>query len=80
MALTQVGEPPDVPQSHAEAHAGQEVLDLVVPLGSVPGLFLLHPLQVFVGGNSLIQPGVRELQLQLHDDSGLRRCGLVLRV
>lgn len=63
MALTQVREPPDVSQPHAEAHAGQEILDLVVPLGSVPSLLLLHPLQVFVAGNSVIHPGVWELQL-----------------
>lgn len=62
MALTQVREPPHVAQSHAEAHAGEQILGFVVPFGPVARLLLLHPLQVGVRGDPLIQTWVRDLE------------------
>ena len=70
VALTQVREAPDVAQPHAEAHAGQHVLGLVVPLGPVPGLRQLQLLQLLVAQDPGVQVGVG--QLQLHG-GGLRR-------
>ncbi|KAL4629749.1 hypothetical protein GN956_G17108 [Arapaima gigas] len=49
MALAQVREPPDVTQTHTEAHAGQEVLGLVLPLGSVCSPLHLQLLQLLIG-------------------------------
>ena len=63
MALTQVGEAPDVPQPHAEAHAGQHILGLVVPLGAVPSLRGLQHLQLLVAQDPGVQVGVGQLQL-----------------
>lgn len=62
MALTQVREPPHVAQSHAEAHAGEQILGFVVPFGPVARLLLLHPLQVGVRGDPLIQTRVWDLE------------------
>lgn len=61
VALTQVREPPDVAQSHAEAHAGEKILGFVVPFGPVARLLLLHPLQVGVRGDAVIQTRVWKL-------------------
>lgn len=58
MALTQVREPPDVTESHAEAHAGEEVLGFVVPFGPVPSLLGFHPFQIFMRWDSVIQSWV----------------------
>lgn len=63
MALTQVGEPPDVPQSHTEPHTGEHVLSFIVPLRTVSSLDLLHVLQLSMGGDSVLQTRVRQLQL-----------------
>ena len=63
VALTQVREAPDVSQAHAEAHAGQHVLGLVVPLGPVPGLRGLQLLQLLVAQHPGVQAGVGQLQL-----------------
>lgn len=46
VALAQVGEAPHVAQAHAEAHTGQHVLGLVVPLGPRAALLLLDALQL----------------------------------
>ena len=46
VALAQVGEAPHVAQAHAEAHAGQHVLRLVVPRGPRAALLPLHALQL----------------------------------
>ena len=46
VALAQVGEAPHVAQAHAEAHAGQHVLRLVVPLGPRAALLPLDALQL----------------------------------
>lgn len=67
MTLTQVREPPHIPNANAEAHTGEDVLGFVVPLGPVPGLLLLHPLQILIGRNPFLQSWVREKQL--HGDS-----------
>lgn len=66
MALTQVREPPHVAQSHAEAHAGEQILGFVVPFGPVARLLLLHPLQVAVRGNPIIQTRVWDLEWKFH--------------
>lgn len=66
MALTQVREPPHVAQSHAEAHAGEQILGFVVPFGPVARLLLLHPLQVGVRGYPLIQTRVWDLEWKFH--------------
>lgn len=73
MALTQVREPPDVAQSHAEAHAGEQILGFVVPLGPVARLLLLHPLQVGMRGDAIVQPWVRNLQRSPPNHSGVCR-------
>lgn len=62
MALTQVREPPDVAQSHAEAHTGEQILGFVVPFGPVARLLLLHPLQVAMRGDAFIQTWVWNLE------------------
>lgn len=62
MALTQVREPPDVAQSHTEAHAGEQILGFVVPFGPVACLLLLHPLQVGMRGDAIIQAWVWNLE------------------
>lgn len=62
VALTQVREPPHVAQAHAEAHAGEQVLGFVVPFGPVARLLLLHPLQVGVRGDPLLQTRVWKLE------------------
>ena len=61
MALTQVREPPHVPQPHTEAHTGQHVLGLVVPFGPVPSLLFLHPLQLLMRRDPVIQTWVGQL-------------------
>ena len=63
MALTQVREPPDVAKSHTEAHTGEQVLGFVVPFGPVPCLLRLHPLQLLMGGNPIIQSRVWKFKL-----------------
>lgn len=63
MALAQVGEPPDVTKTHAEAHTGQQILGLVVPLGPVPRLLLLHLLQLLIAGDPVLQSRVWYLDL-----------------
>lgn len=60
MTLTQVREAPHVAEPDAEAHAGQDVLGFVVPFGPVPALLLLQRLQVLVGEDPFVQPGVWE--------------------
>lgn len=62
MALAQVREPPDIAQTHAEAHTGEQVLGFVVPFGPVARLLLLHPLQVGMTVNPLIQTWVWNLE------------------
>ena len=57
--LTQVGEPPHVPQAHGEAHLGQDVLQLVVP-GRPPVL------PVCVGGGQQALPRRRGPGAQAH--------------
>lgn len=66
VALAEIREPPDVPQPHAEAHAGQHVLGFVVPLRPLSSLLQLQLLQLGVRRDPLVQTRVRELQLQLH--------------
>lgn len=46
VALAQVREAPHVAQAHAEAHAGEHVLGLVVPLGPRARLLLLDDVQL----------------------------------
>lgn len=66
MALTQVREPPHIAQPHAEAHAGEQILGFVIPFGPVAHLLLLHPLQVGVRGDPLIQTRVWDLEWKVH--------------
>lgn len=48
--LAQVGETPDVTQTHGKADTGQQVLDLVVPLGPVVHVRFAHlQLKVKIG-------------------------------
>ncbi len=72
MALAQVGEAPDVTQTHTESHAGQHVLGFVVPLGSVSSLLHLQPFQLIMAQDPILQAWVR--QLQLHDLLCSLRC------
>lgn len=58
VTLTEVREPPDITKSHTEANAGEQILGFVVPLGSVSGFLLFHPLQVLVRRNTIIQPRI----------------------
>lgn len=67
MTLAQVWEPPHVSDADAEAHAGEDVLGFVVPLGPVLGPLLVHPLQILIGRNPVLQSWVRENQS--HGDS-----------
>lgn len=62
MTLAQVWEAPHIPNANAEAHAGEDVLGLVVPLRPVLGPLLLHPLQILIGRDPLLQSWVRENQ------------------
>lgn len=43
VGLAQVGETPDVTQTHSKADTGQQVLDLVVPFGPVLHVWFAHP-------------------------------------
>lgn len=70
MALTQIREPPDVAQSHAEAHAGEQILGFVVPFGPVARLLLLHPLQLVIGRDAVFQTWVWNLHFQLNHSGG----------
>lgn len=62
MTLTQVRKAPHVPQTDTEAHTGQNVLGLVVPLGPPLRILFLHPLQVVVVGDPELQARVRDHQ------------------
>lgn len=66
VALAEVGEPPHVPQTHAEAHACEQVLGFVVPFGPVARLFHLHLLQLLMRGDPVGQSRIRQFQFQLH--------------
>lgn len=67
MTLAQVWEPPHISDADAEAHTGEDVLGFVVPLGPVLGPLLVHPLQILIGRNPVLQSWVRENQS--HGDS-----------
>lgn len=71
VALTQVREPPDIAKSHAEPHAGEQILSFVVPLGSVSSLLLLHLLQFPMRGDPVIQSWVRNLKPKPHVGVGV---------
>ena len=58
VALTEIREPPDVAEPHAEAHAGEQILGFVVPFGPACNLLLLHPLQLLMRGDSVVQTRV----------------------
>lgn len=73
MALTQVREPPDVAQSHAEAHAGEQILGFVVPFGPVAHLLLLHSLQVVIRRDAVFQTWVWKLHFNPHHSVGLSK-------
>lgn len=73
MALAEVGEPPDVTQTHAEAHAGEQVLGFVVPFGPVARLFYLHLLQLRMRGDPVVHARIREFQLHLHSSPFFRQ-------
>lgn len=73
MALTQIREPPDVAQSHAEAHAGEQILGFVVPFGPVTRLLLLHPLQLIIRRDAVFQTWVWKLHFELNHSGGLSK-------
>lgn len=67
MALTQIGEPPDISQSDTKPHTGQHVLGLVVPFWSASCFFFLQFVQLLMGHYPVLQ--ARIVYLQPHDPS-----------
>jgi len=65
MSLTQVRESPHITEPNAEAHTGEHVLGFAVPLGPVPCL-LLHPVQILMSRDPIIQSRVRKYQSHGH--------------
>lgn len=62
MTLTQIWESPHGANPDTEAHAGQDVLRFVSPLGSVADLLLFHPFQILIVQDPALQPRVRNHQ------------------
>lgn len=63
MALTEIGEPPDISQAHTKPYTGQHVLCLVVPFWSGVCLFFLQDLKFSMGRYPVLQARIGQLQL-----------------
>lgn len=61
VTLAQIGEAPDVSESHTKPYTGQHVLGLVVPFWSVSSLFLLQLVQLLMGQYPVLQARIGEL-------------------